>query len=361
MFGYLILKLLGQKIATANTQYTPLKNGVYCSRCKQLENTFMKQLIFGIILLSFTQVFAQNKFPIEHCDCEDIIAQEDGVLNGEYKRICDGVLVEQGEFIDSKKDSTWTSWSKKGNLIRIFNYSNGVPNGDIKFFYPNGEPKVEGTFVDGKKGGEWSYFNDKGKVIKTGNFKHGLPEGIWKVFDWKGKKELFIYDFTNKTYITESGEETYFKPAAIKQNDNTEEWYILHYPKRVNKADLMPIEGFILSNDIYVNLMEVPLEIWDTYMQYDLNVEMKIKAGGIESIETINSEIEDQNPLLIFAISTNDKEKLEEVEYSELTMKLLHYKVMEVLWLMGPWYGTDGSVKIQTAYVVNKFRNSPLH
>ncbi|MFN8283715.1 MAG: hypothetical protein U0U67_10900 [Chitinophagales bacterium] len=313
-------------------------------------------LLSGLFL--FTNGFTQTKITLEHCKCEDYFDQAEPVFNGNYKRVCNKKTVEEGKFVNGKKDGVWKSWSKKGTLIRVFNYTNGVLNGTVNFYNPNGSKKFEGAFVNGRKNGIWKFYNDKGVVIKSGNYTNGVPVGVWNVYDWKGKKELFVYNFDTKSYTKKAGRSTYFKPAEAMQNDNTEEWYLLQYPKREDTASLMPVEGYVLSNDIYVNLMEVPLDIWDTYLQNDFNVKVQIQSNEITSID---KSIEDNyaDPLVTFLIITNEKDKLKTVEHSDISLKLLEYKIMEVLWLMGPWVGNDGSVNIKTAYVVNKFKNSP--
>jgi hypothetical protein len=321
----------------------------------------MRYFLVLLSVVCFRFVHAQQIFQLPHCKCEDQFDQTEPALNGNYTRICNKKVVEAGKFIQGKKDGTWKTWSKKGRLIRVFNYTNGVLNGEVKFYNPNGSKKLEGTFVNGQKDGDWTVYNDVGYIIKIGNYNKGVPVSTWKVYDWKGKKELFVYDFDTKRYTTKAGESTYFEPAAVMQNDNTEEWYILHYPRRNDSAAVMPIEGFILANDIYTNLMEVPLDIWDTYLQHDFNVTLQIKSNEISSVQKDSlSEDYNQKIKLTFLVTTNEKKKLKEIKHSTLSLKLLEYKIMEVLWLMGPWVGNDGSITIETAYVVNKFKNSPL-
>ncbi|MBK9792562.1 MAG: hypothetical protein IPP60_05535 [Sphingobacteriales bacterium] len=300
-----------------------------------------------------------NYYSLQHCKCEDYFEQTEPTLNGNYKRICNKKTIEEGKFINGNKDGIWKTWSKKGTLIRVFNYSNGIMNGEVKFYNSNGSKKFEGMFENGYKNGNWAFYNDKGGLIKTGNYNKGVPTGIWKIFDWKAKKELYVYDFETKKYLKRESESTYFESAAIMQNDNTQEWYILHYPKRKDTSNTMPIEGYILSNDIYVNLMEVPLDIWDTYLQNDFNVSLNIQSNEIQSISIVKED-SPQKLMFTFLVTTNDKDKLKEVNHSDISIKLLEYKIMEVLWLMGPWIGNNGNVTIETAYVVNKFKNSPF-
>ena len=144
----------------------------------------MKIKILVLLYLLAQAVYSQESVKLQHCNCEDFISQSNPTLNGDYKRICNGKTVELVKFINDVKDGLWQSWSKKGRLIRSFSYSNGLLNGDVKFFYPNGKKKFEGSFENNLKVGIWTYYNNSGKIIKTGTYDKGKPVGIWKVFDF---------------------------------------------------------------------------------------------------------------------------------------------------------------------------------
>jgi hypothetical protein len=322
----------------------------------------MKKLFSLILLVVFRFGYTQTIENLKHCKCEDSFEQIVPSFNGNYKRTCSGKIIEEGIFADGKKDGIWKTWSLKGNLIKIFSYTKGTPNGEVKYFYANGKKKIEGSFDNGLKSNIWTYYNDKGKIIKQGKYENGTPIGIWKVFDWKGKKELFVYDFSTENYLKKAKESHYFELAAIMQNENTEKWYILHrFEDAPNTAALMPVEGYILGNDLYVNLIEVPVDIWDTYLQYDFDVEVTIKSGEIISLKrVVINEDQTKNPMFTFLITTNNKDKLTRVDHSETSLKLLEYKIIETLWLMGPWIGKDGTIIIETGYVLNEFKNSPF-
>ncbi len=323
---------------------------------------YIKIPVLATLLFTFQLINAQNTVVLKHCGCTDTFEKTEPTLNGSYQRICNKKLIEQGRFIDGKKDGVWKTWSKKGNPAREFNYSNGVLHGNVRIFYPaTGKKKLEGTFVNGKKSGVWNYYNDKNALIKTGKYENGVPSGIWKVYDWNGKKELFVYDFDNKKYLKQSAPTQYFAKTAILQNDNTEEWYILNRTEQENTASLTPMEGYILANDFYINLVEIPVDVWETYLQHDLITTINIQNNEISSIQMIKDEdFKDliQPSLTLFAI-TNDADKLSKVKHSKETFQLLEYKVAEALWLMGPWIGEDGSIRVGMPYVVNQFSNFP--
>jgi len=322
----------------------------------------MKSTITLLFLLIFSIGKAQTTYSYSHCKCEDEIDQTEPTLNGAYKRTCKGVILEQGAFANGVKNGNWKSWSKKGKLIKEINYTNGILDGKLELYYINGKKKFTGAFKDGLKDGNWTYYNEKEKVIKTGVYDHGVPKGIWKVYDFKGKKELIVYNYDNNSYIKKEEISLYYEMDAIIQNDNSEEWYIRHSYKNPEKSDLVPLEGYKLSNDFYTLLIEIPYEIWDTYIQNEFTTSVTFKNNEIAQIQIDSTDSSQVDcPIYTFLISTNSKKNLSEVEHSKFTLKLLEYKILENLWLMGPWLGSGDNQKIKTAYVLNKFKNSPYH
>lgn len=305
---------------------------------------------------------AQTKITHSHCKCEDEFEQIEPTLNGAYKRTCKGVILEQGSFINGNKDGNWKSWSKTGKLIKDINYINGVLSGKYELYYFSGKKKFIGTFSNGLKEGVWTFYNEKEKVIKTGLYEGGVPKGIWKVYDFKGKKEVVVYNYDDNSFIKNEENIEYLEKEAIIQNDNSEEWYIRHRYKNPTKSEITPIEGYKLSNDFYTILIEIPYNIWDTYIQNDFTTNVSFKNNEISQIQIDSIDaIGEDYPIYTFLISTNDKDKLTEVDHSKITRKLLEYQILENLWLMGPWVGTAENQKIRTAYVINKFTNSPYH
>jgi antitoxin component YwqK of YwqJK toxin-antitoxin module len=322
----------------------------------------MKITLIIPFIFFLNSINSQVKFKYPHCNCEDIIEQAEPTLNGTYKRVCNGIVIEQGLFLNGNKDGNWKSWSKTGKLIKNINYSNGKLIGTFQLFYLNGKKKFTGSFNNGMKDGVWSYFNNKEKVIKTGLYENGTPRGIWKIYDFKGKNELIVYNYDDSSYISNSEDVLYFEPNAIIQNENSEEWFIRHQFNKHEKNKIKPIEGFLLSNDFYTNLIEIPYEIWDTYFQHDLTTEVTFNNKEISTIQIDTSITNDiVKPTYTFLISTNSEDKLSKVEHTEFTKKLLEHKLIETLWLMGPWIGVGESQKIRATFVINKFKESPYH
>lgn len=130
----------------------------------------------------------------------------------------------EGIYISQKKDSTWSFYNDKGELISTEMYSNGLRNGkSVKYysngdtaqvmrydngkknglftdyfgngtiqmqgyydkgeldgkliiFYPDGQEKIVGAYEDNLKEGEWIYFNEDGDTSEVLNYIDGVPE-----------------------------------------------------------------------------------------------------------------------------------------------------------------------------------------
>lgn len=324
----------------------------------------MKFLLFLISCVTFatTNVFTQITIKHPHCHCEDFITQMEPNLNGDFQRKCNGKVVIQGQFNNGIKNGQWITWSKNGNVIRKFTYNNGVIDGKIELYYSSGAKKVVGEFINGRQDGNWTYYNKTGKIIKIGSFMNGVPIGVWKIYNFDGKKELVVYDFDTAKYILNKSKESLFEPDAVFQNDNSSEWWIRHvHNSGYTEANSKPFEGYRLISDMNVLLMEIPLEIWETYTSYSLQASLKFNGKSLVDVDIQFIEGHAENcPEIGFFATTNEAAKLTNVEHPNLTKILLSYNIEEAVWLMGPWITNEQEVKLYLPYVINEFKNSPF-
>ena len=117
----------------------------------------------------------------------------------------------EGNFINEKRDGTWTFWYDNGNLKGEGKYEEGTMAGPWKLYFEDGTLKAEGnyknnlkdstwtlyyesgakksvgTFVAGVKHGPWTEYYKNGQVFFNGNYKFGLSDGNWEFFFESGK------------------------------------------------------------------------------------------------------------------------------------------------------------------------------
>lgn len=323
---------------------------------KNIENNMKIKLTIILAIISIHFSFSQKIENLDYCNCMDKIEIKEPNLEGSFERKCNNQVIETGSFKNGEKNGQWITYSKKGTLIRKVNYTDGKLNGKIELFYLNSQPKLSANFINGKKDGKWTYFTKKGTVFIEGEFSLDKPINIWTIKDDKGKKTLIQYDYSNLKYLVNNSAD-FHSDNAILKNENSEEYYILKYPNRVKKDGTQPIGGFYFGSDIFVELVEVPLDYWDTYMNYKYKATFKIGTDSSNSlsIEKINDHMPDSTPIYPFIISTNPDSKIKKIEHSELSIKLLDYKIFEALSFMPPWiYKDSNEVEVYVPYVINK-------
>ena len=317
----------------------------------------MKRLFFALMTSMIIKVASGQQIEaLDYCKCQDKIDQVAPVLNGQFERNCNGVLIEKGEFINGLKNGEWLTNSRKGKLIRRLNYEKGLLHGKVELFYVSGKPKVVGQFEQGSKTGKWIYYTNKGTVLSQGGYDANKPIDTWIINDKKGGKPVVQYDFNAKKYLLNTST-PFHKDGEIIQSENTEEWYILKSPDLKYSSDSEPLGGFIFANYMFIELVEVPVNFWDTYLYQKYKVSYKITP---DNSVTFNSELfTEKLPVnhfeLTFLIMTDPPSKLHQIELSNLQLKLIDFKIKEALSLMPPWiYTNQSDVDLYLHYVINK-------
>ncbi|MFC2138797.1 toxin-antitoxin system YwqK family antitoxin [Bacteroidota bacterium] len=317
----------------------------------------MKKIVLTFIIPLIVNIsFGQQIENLEYCNCQDRIGQINPSLNGLFVRSCNDELIEKGEFINGLKNGEWITYSKNGTLIRRINYENGLLHGKVELFYVNGNPKLTAEFKNGNKISRWTYYTDKGKILMEGNYILNKPTGNWTIYNKKGKKIVLQYDYKTNKYLINNTAQLH-KDGDIIQNENTEEWYILKYPQRNNTTSTHPLGGFLFASDIFVETVEVPLDYWDTYINYKYKATFNISTdnSSIFDVMTINNHMSDSKPIFPFLIITNPDSKIKRIEHSDLSIKLLEYKITEALNLLPPWiYKESTKEEVYIPYVINK-------
>jgi len=315
-----------------------------------------KKLLFLLTVLTVNLVFGQQTEKIDYCNCLDKIEQISPVLNGKYERTCKGTLIEKGEFENNLKIGEWTTYSRTGKIIRKLNYENGLLNGKVELFYLNGKIKLTGEFDKGKKIGKWTYFTEKGTIFIEGNYVINKPTGIWTINDKKGKKAVVQYDYDLKKYIL-NGQFSFYKDNDVFQNDNTEEWYILRMPNLNYSSKTGPLGGYKFANYMFIQLVEVPENFWDTYLYRKHKVSYSISADNDVAYNTqlILDKFPDNQLEYVYLIKTNPTEKIKKIDFTDFQLQLLDFKTKETLNLMPPWvFEEEKEVDVYLHYVINQ-------
>jgi len=129
-----------------------------------------------------------NKF---ENDIPDVEAEETVILDIRSTYYEDGHIKTTGTYKKGKKEGTHRVYDREGKIINGFIYKsgsvigegivdeNGLYQGEWKFYFEDGNVKLEGKFVDSKKEGSWTYYYPNGKKKQVGRFKKGKASGTW--------------------------------------------------------------------------------------------------------------------------------------------------------------------------------------
>jgi antitoxin component YwqK of YwqJK toxin-antitoxin module len=131
----------------------------------------------------------------------DTINQEDaaGLKKGHWmvynrtKKLADYTddqLVEEGPYINNRKEGIWKAYHNNGKLKSEITYVSGRPNGFSKFYYKSGLPNEEGNWVNGKWDGSYKFYYENGQISYDWKYVNGKREGV----------QLYYHDNGNKLY-----------------------------------------------------------------------------------------------------------------------------------------------------------------
>ena len=120
----------------------------------------------------------------------------------------EGNLASKGNYIGTKKDSTWTFYAVKKTINSTEDYVDGLKNGKTTIFFPGGQISEIIHWKDDQKHGPWLKFNENGTKLLVAQHQHGTLHGNYHYFYENGQKEI---DATFKTG-KEDGDWTFYLP-----------------------------------------------------------------------------------------------------------------------------------------------------
>jgi antitoxin component YwqK of YwqJK toxin-antitoxin module len=99
-----------------------------------------------------------------------------------------GNIVLKGEYIEGKKEGKWIYIV--GDARQETSYNEDMKNGWERIYSENGNLLFEGKFIDDNPNGEHKWFWPNGKIKKIGKYVMGIKTGDWKTYNENG--ELFL-------------------------------------------------------------------------------------------------------------------------------------------------------------------------
>lgn len=127
--------------------------------------------------------------------------------------------VEEGNYVDDKKQGAWTKYHTDGVTPRLVgNYVNGRPNGEYTKFYDNGQEMEKGSFSNGKHQGVYKRWHENGNVAQEKTYNEdGKEDGTIKYYYENGQLE---YEFTKENGVTVGKATRYNEDGSVKKVEN---------------------------------------------------------------------------------------------------------------------------------------------
>lgn len=315
----------------------------------------LNQVLFSIFIILIFNYKSQETFNYSHCNCVDNIDQLNPVPNGNYTRKCKGTLIEKGQFNSGVKTGEWISYNFNGVIVKKINYLDGILNGEVTYFYNTGKIKLSGRFSNGLKIGDWKFYNQNEKIQWTQSYSNGSPVGKSFVYDKKGKKVLISFDFEKKQFDVTSDDFSLFdKDEEVLQDPISAEWFFLLNADQTNKTKELSLDQKNFESQLFINLLEIPTETFNTYLNVNYNIELTFENFGVKSINVYREPAKgEEYPFFSFVAMTNDPGKLNKIEPSEFTLLLLDSKIKEAFSILPPWQIENGQFNIAFLYDLN--------
>ncbi len=102
-------------------------------------------------------------------------------------------VVEEGEYVDSRKEGLWKKYWPKGTIKSEITYSAGKPKGKYAIYYESGKLEETGTWIKNKNTGEFKRFYPNGNPQQEFTFaENGKRNGVQKYYHENGQLELVV-------------------------------------------------------------------------------------------------------------------------------------------------------------------------
>jgi hypothetical protein len=99
----------------------------------------------------------------------------------------DGTPMLEGQFVDGKREGTWTRWHPDGRLKSKVSYLRGVPHGEWLEYHRSGMIAERRTFDSGRAEGPATAWHENGQIREQGTWAAGQRHGTWTWFDEQGR------------------------------------------------------------------------------------------------------------------------------------------------------------------------------
>lgn len=121
------------------------------------------------------------------------------------KGFCDSCKVEEGNYIDSRKEGTWTKYYPNGNRRLVGFYKRQRPHGEYTKYWKNGIVKETGRYEERLTKGPKKVYNEKGQLTQSKNYNNDGQEDGWITYYYETCDSLDTLLHKNLEYLKING------------------------------------------------------------------------------------------------------------------------------------------------------------
>ena len=82
-----------------------------------------------------------------------------------YSHLKIGKLKVEKTLVDRNEFRRITIHNRSGKIVSIKNYKNNKLSGKIKYYWPNGEVHLKGQYINGMRSGTFTTYSKKGDIL----------------------------------------------------------------------------------------------------------------------------------------------------------------------------------------------------
>ena len=82
-----------------------------------------------------------------------------------YSHLKIGKLKVEKALVDRNEFRRITTHNRSGKIVSIKNYKNNKLSGKIKYYWPNGEVHLKGQYINGMRSGTFTTYSKKGDIL----------------------------------------------------------------------------------------------------------------------------------------------------------------------------------------------------
>ncbi|HTQ37804.1 MAG TPA: toxin-antitoxin system YwqK family antitoxin [Pirellulales bacterium] len=139
------------------------------------------------------QITVEELYPNKKLQIRRMVKRysDDSMVNhGPYTSFyLSGEKLEEGNYVDGKKDGAWHMWYPNGQEAKVENYIDGQLDGHWTLFTDKGVQQSEVSYKAGQRDGRWIVYGEDGKQIREQtDYRDGKPDGTSIAWNADGKK-----------------------------------------------------------------------------------------------------------------------------------------------------------------------------